>query len=92
MSILLFFLLSGFFLVTLLGAIERNRKLLGIAGVWLVVLACIVVFVKPVQLPSLSALRDGTANRVFTTSTTSSTVAPPVAPPQAPPMAPPSGY
>jgi hypothetical protein len=65
-SIVLFFLLSGFFLAALVGAVERNRKLLGIAGACLVVLACIIVFVKPVQLPSLSELTFGTTT---TTST-----------------------
>jgi hypothetical protein len=65
-SIVLFFLLSGFFLAALVGAVERSRKLLGIAGACLVVLACIIVFVKPVQLPSLSELTFGTTT---TTST-----------------------
>jgi hypothetical protein len=65
-SIVLFFLLSGFFLAALIGAVERSRKLLGIAGACLVVLACIIVFVKPVQLPSLSELTFGTTT---TTST-----------------------
>jgi len=70
-SIVLFFLLSGFFLATLLGSIERNRRLLAVAGALLAVLVCIIVFVRPVQLPSLSSLRDGTANAVFVpTSTT----------------------
>jgi hypothetical protein len=58
-SIVLFFLLSGFFLAALLGAVERSRKLLGVAGGCLVVLACIIVFLKPVQLPSLRQLRYG---------------------------------
>lgn len=71
-SILLFFVLSGFFLAALLAAIERSRRLLGIAAATLIVLTCIIVFVKPVQLPSLSSLRDGTANKVFTSSTSSS--------------------
>ena len=62
MSIVLFFVLSGFFLAALLGAVERSRKLLGIAGACLVVLACIIVFVKPVQLPSLRQLRYGTSS------------------------------
>lgn len=72
MSIVLFFLLSGFFLATLLGSVERSRKLLAVAGALLVVLACIVVFLRPVQLPSLSSLRDGTANAIFLPSTSSS--------------------
>jgi hypothetical protein len=66
----LFFLLSGFFLAALLGAVERSRKLLGIAGACLVVLVCIIVFVKPVQLPSLSQLVHRT------TTTTSPTTKP----------------
>jgi hypothetical protein len=65
----LFFLLSGFFLAVLVGAIERSRKLLGIAGACLVVLVSIIVFVKPVQLPSLSEL-------VHKTTTTTSTITP----------------
>ncbi len=65
-SIVLFFLLSGFFLAALLGAVERSRKLLGIAGACLVVLVCIIVFIKPVQLPSLSALTHGTSTTITT--------------------------
>lgn len=64
---MLFFLLSGFFLAALIGAVERNRRLLGIAGACLVVLVCIIVFVKPVQLPSLSVLRHGTTTTTPTT-------------------------
>jgi hypothetical protein len=67
-SIVLFFLLSGFFLAALIGAIERNRKLLGIAGGCLVVLVCIIVFVKPVQLPSLKELTYGTTSTTSTTA------------------------
>jgi len=79
MSIVLFFLLSGFFLATLLGSVERSRRLLAVAGALLAVLVCIIVFLRPVQLPSLSSLRDGTANAVFlpstsTTLTTSTTL------------------
>ena len=69
MSIALFFLLSGFFLAALLGAVERNRKLLSVAGACLVVLACIIVFLKPVQLPPARQLIFGTSS---TTSTTAS--------------------
>lgn len=69
-SIILFFLLSGFFLAALLGSTERSRKLLAIAGGCLVALACIIVFVKPVQLPPASQLIHGT-------STTTSTTVPP---------------
>ncbi len=52
-SIVLFFLLSGFFLSALLGALEHSRKLLGIAAGCLVAVACVIVFLTPVQLPSL---------------------------------------
>ena len=51
-SIALFFLLSGLFLSTLLGAVERSRKLLGVAAVCLVAVACLIVFLTPVRLPS----------------------------------------
>jgi len=51
-SIVLFFLLSGFFLAVLLGAIEHSRKLLGVAGGCLVAIVCIIVFLTPVELPS----------------------------------------
>jgi hypothetical protein len=61
-SIILFLLLSGFFLAALVGALERSRKLLGIAGACLVVLALIIVFIKPVQLPSLKTLRYGSTS------------------------------
>jgi hypothetical protein len=52
-SIVLFFLLSGFFLTVLLGAIEHSRKLLLLAGGCLAAVVCIIVFLTPVQLPSL---------------------------------------
>ena len=54
-SIVLFFLLSGFFLAVLLGAIEHSRKLLLLAGGCLVAVVCIIVFLTPVQLPSFHA-------------------------------------
>ena len=75
-SIVLFFLLSGFFLAALVGAIERNRRLIGIAGACLVVLVSIIVFVKPVQLPSLSDLRHGTTTTTTSTTAASSEAAP----------------
>ena len=68
MSIALFFLLSGFFLAALLGAVERSRKLLGAAGACLVVLACIIVFLKPVQLPPARQLIFGTSSTTSTTA------------------------
>jgi hypothetical protein len=51
-GIVLFFLLGGFFLSALLGALERSRKMLGIAGLCLVLVVCVIVFLTPVQLPS----------------------------------------
>jgi hypothetical protein len=69
-SIALFFLLSGFFLAALLGATERSRKLQGIAGACLVAIACIIVFLRPVQLPPTQQLLHGT-------TTTTLKVAPP---------------
>ncbi len=51
-SIVLFFLLSGFFLAILLGAIEHSRKLLGVAAGCLAAVVCIIVFLTPVELPS----------------------------------------
>lgn len=70
MSIALFFLLSGFFLAALLGSTERNRKLLALAGGCLVAIACIIIFLKPVQLPPAYQLIHGT-------TTTTTTTAPP---------------
>jgi hypothetical protein len=52
-SIVLFLLLSGFFLSLLLGTLEHSRRLLGIAGACLVAVVCVIVFLTPVQLPSL---------------------------------------
>jgi hypothetical protein len=57
-SIALFFLLSGLFLSVLLGAIERSRKLLAVAGACLVAVVCIIVFLTPVQLPNLGWWND----------------------------------
>lgn len=51
-SIALFFLLSGFFLTILLGAIERSGKLLLISGGCLAAIVCIIVFLTPVEWPS----------------------------------------
>ena len=72
----MFFLLSGLFLAALLGAVERNRKLLGIAGACLVVLVCIIVFVKPVKLPSLSQLVHRTTTTAKPDDTPTSATAP----------------
>ena len=51
-SIVLFFLLSGFFLSTLLGALEHSRKLLGVATACFVAVACVIALLTPIQLPS----------------------------------------
>lgn len=53
-SVVLFFLLSGFFLSALLGALQRSRKLLGIALACCVAVACVIVFLTPVRLPSFN--------------------------------------
>jgi predicted branched-subunit amino acid permease len=55
-GIVLFFLLSAFFLSVLLGALEHSRRLLGIAAGCLVAVVCVIVFLTPVQLPSLDAV------------------------------------
>ncbi|MFH0915000.1 MAG: hypothetical protein V1912_00960 [bacterium] len=70
-SIALFFLLSGFFLSTLLGAVEHSRKLLGIAAACLVAVACVIVFLTPVQLPPswrLGSKQGGTDSTASTTA------------------------
>jgi hypothetical protein len=51
-SIVLFFLLSGFFLAALLAALEHSRKLLAVAGGCLAAVVCIIVFLTPVEFPS----------------------------------------
>jgi hypothetical protein len=68
-SIALFFLLSGFFLAVLLGAIEHSGRLLVVAGACLAAVVCIIVFLAPVQLPSWHTLRDGATRDAATTST-----------------------
>ncbi len=55
-GIVLFFLLSAFFLSALLGALERSKRLLGVAAACLVAVVCVIVFLTPVQLPSLDAV------------------------------------
>ena len=70
-SIVLFFLLSGFFLAMLLGAVEHSKKLLAVAGGCLVAVACVVVLLTPVELPSW---RPGSG--YDSPSTTSTTIGP----------------
>jgi hypothetical protein len=75
-SIVLFFLLSGFFLCVLLGALEHSRKLLAIAGGCLVAVVCVIVFLTPVQLPSSLrsfGLGDDESTPVTVTQTTTTT-------------------
>ena len=67
-SIALFFLLSGFFLFALLAAIEHSRKAVAVAGVCLVAVVCIIVFLTPVRLPEF--LRPGGNGDDITTATT----------------------
>lgn len=66
-SIALFLLLSGFFLAALLGSTERSRKLLALAGGCLAAIACIIIFLKPVQLPPTYQLLHGTTTTTATT-------------------------
>jgi len=100
-SIALFLLLSGFFLTALLGAIEHSRKLLGLSGVFLVVVVCVIVFLTPVQLPPSLRLgfggddtdtTDGPATAatagVTVTSTVTSTATSTTGPPYASPARP----
>lgn len=74
-SIVLFLLLSGFFLTALLGALEHSRRFLGLAGVLLVGIVCVIVFLTPVQLPPSLRLGfggdDGNATTGTSTTTTS---------------------
>jgi hypothetical protein len=72
-SIALFLLLSGFFLTTLLGAIEHSRKLLGLAGAFLVVIVCVIVFLTPVQLPPSWRLGFGDDDADTAADTTTTT-------------------
>jgi hypothetical protein len=71
-SIALFFLLSGFFLAALLGALEHKRKVLGIAAGCMAAIACIIVFLQPVQLPPTQVLLHGSS-----TTTTTAPAGPP---------------
>ena len=66
---MLFFLLSGFFLSTLLGAIEHSRKLLAIAAACFVAVACVIAFLTPIQLPSFRfGSREGNGDSTVTTA------------------------
>jgi hypothetical protein len=72
-SIALFFLLSGFFLTILLGAIEHSGKLLAIAGGCLAAVVCIIIFLTPVKWPAWHIGLGGGSNKAAITSTVSST-------------------
>jgi hypothetical protein len=71
-SIVLFFLLSGFFLSALLGALEHSRKLLGVAAACFVAVACVIAFLTPIQLPSwrLGSRQDDSHSTLSTASDT----------------------
>ncbi len=66
----LFFLLSGFFLTILLGAIERSGRLLAVAGACLAAVVCIIIFLTPVKLPSWHTLRNSAPRDAATTTST----------------------
>ena len=68
-SIALFFLLSGFFLSLLLGAIEHSGKLLAVSGACLAAVVCIIVFLTPVELPSLHSHKASPTPETVTTDT-----------------------
>jgi hypothetical protein len=73
-SIALFFLLSGFFLFSLLAAIEHSRKALAIALACLAAVVSIIVFLTPVQLPKWLPIGhddETTTTTLKTTVTTS---------------------
>jgi len=72
-SIALFFLLSGFFLSVLLGAIEHSGKLLISAGACLAAVVCIIVFLTPVEWPSWHLGLGGGDGNAAVSSTNSST-------------------
>ncbi len=69
-SIALFFLLSGFFLFSLLAALQRSRKALLIAIVCLAAVVNIIIFLTPVQFPDWWPYND----RETTTTITSTTI------------------
>lgn len=69
-GVVLFFLLSGFFLSTLLGTLERSRRLLGVGAACLVAVVCVIVFLTPVRLP---AWRLGADPKPVSTSVAMST-------------------
>ncbi len=69
-SIALFFLLSGFFLSSLLAAIEHSRKALAIALACLAAVVSIIVFLTPVQLPKFGHDDETTTTTIKTTVTT----------------------
>jgi hypothetical protein len=73
-SIVLFFLLSAFFLTVLLGAIEHSRRLLLLAGGCLVAVVCIIVFLTPVRLPSFDLGRNSPATTTTMTSNMADTL------------------
>jgi hypothetical protein len=71
LSILLFFLLSGFFMAPLVGSLLRSRKILGAAAACFVAVACVIVFLHPVRLPSLGGQSGTTSTGTTTKGATS---------------------
>jgi len=70
-SIVLFFLLSGFFLSILLGVIEHSGRLLLASGACLAAVVCIIVFLTPVEWPSWHLGWGGDDGNAAVTSTMS---------------------
>lgn len=50
-SILLFFLVTGFFMSLLIGLLDRNRRLLIASGGLLIAIVATIYFLLPVKLP-----------------------------------------
>jgi hypothetical protein len=73
-SIALFFLLSAFFLFGLLAALNRSRKSLAIAGVCLVAVLSIIIFLTPVRLPSWIPINQKQGYQRYTGGQTTTTI------------------
>lgn len=71
-SIALFFLLSAFFLFALLAALQRSGKALAIALACLAGVACIIIFLTPVRLPSWLPLKGRVTTTTVMDDTTTS--------------------
>lgn len=75
-SIALFFLLSGFFLSALLGAVERSGKLLLASGACLAAVVCVIVFLSPVQWPDWHLGAESGSDATTNSATVSPSTAP----------------